>query len=97
MNLASLKSVEVWGRGLLAATISGGASGVGTGFAAIGIDPTHFNLSAGIHQTLAIAGTAALINAILGCALYLQKSPLPQEREVWSAEQREAMRANKQP
>ena len=43
---------EIWLRGMLAAVISGGANGVITGFAAIGIDPTHFNLAAGFVHTL---------------------------------------------
>ena len=95
MNLASLKSVEVWGRGLLAAAISGGANGVVTGFSAIGIDSQHFNLQAGISNTLHISEAAAILGAVLGLAFYLQKSPLPEEREVWTAEQREAAKANK--
>lgn len=96
MKLEALKSVEVWARGLVAAAVSGGAGGVLTGFAAVGIDPQHFNLQAGMGATLHIGIVAAAINAVIGIAAYLQKSPLPQEREVWSAEQREAMRA-KQP
>jgi Zn-dependent protease len=75
----SAKKVEMWLRGLIAATISGGAGGILTGLAAIGIDPQHFNLTAGWHQTLKIGLAAALINAIIGVAGYLQKSPLPEQ------------------
>ena len=70
--------VEVWLKGMLAAGVSGAAGGVMTGLAAVGIDPGHFNLQAGIGATMRI-GAAALINAVIGVAAYLQKSPLPGE------------------
>jgi hypothetical protein len=71
--------VEIWLKGLLAAAISGAAGGVLTGLAAVGIDPQHFNLQTGIGATMRIGAAAALINAIIGVAAYLQKSPLPEE------------------
>ena len=74
-----MKRLEIWLRGIVAAAISGGAGGVLTGFAAVGIDPQHFNLQAGIGATLRIGAAAALINAVIGVAAYLQKSPLPNE------------------
>jgi hypothetical protein len=64
---------------MLAAAISGAAGGVLTGLAAVGIDPQHFNLQTGTSATLRIAAAAALINAVIGVAAYLQKSPLPNE------------------
>jgi Zn-dependent protease len=70
---------EIWLKGMLAAAISGAAGGILTGFAAVGIDPQHFNLQAGMGATFRIALAAALINAVIGVAAYLQKSPLPQE------------------
>ena len=70
--------IRLWLKGLLAAAISGAAGGVLTGFAAVGIDPQHFNLQAGMAATLHIGEAAALINAIIGVAAYLQKSPLPE-------------------
>ena len=76
MNLTRL---ELWLRGILAAAISGGAGGVLTGLAAVGIDPQHFNLQAGMAATLRIGGASALINAVIGVSSYLQKSPLPEE------------------
>lgn len=76
MNIDRLK---IWLKGIFAAAISGGAGGVLTGFAAVGIDPQHFNLQAGIGSTLRIGVAAALINAVIGVAAYLQKSPLPTE------------------
>ena len=74
-----MKLLEIWLKGLVAAAVSGGSGGVLTGFAAVGIDPQHFNLQAGVGATLRIAVAAALINAVIGVAAYLQKSPLPQE------------------
>jgi len=74
-----MKRVEVWLKGMIAAAISGAAGGVLTGLAAVGIDPQHFNLQAGAGATLRIAAAAALINAIIGVAAYLQKSPLPND------------------
>ena len=71
--------LRIWLKGMVAAAVSGGAGGVLTGFAAVGIDPQHFNLQAGIGATLRIAAAAALINAVIGVAAYLQKSPLPSE------------------
>ena len=68
---------HIWLKGIVAAAISGGAGGVLTGFAAVGIDPQHFNLQAGIGATLRIGVAAALINSVIGVAAYLQKSPLP--------------------
>ena len=68
---------KIWLKGIVAAAISGAAGGVLTGFAAVGIDPQHFNLQAGVAATMHIAEAAALINAVIGVAAYLQKSPLP--------------------
>lgn len=62
---------------MLAAAISGASGGILTGFAAVGIDPQHFNLQAGIGSTMRIGLAAAVINAVIGVAAYLQKSPLP--------------------
>jgi hypothetical protein len=76
-----MKRFELWLKGIVAAAISGAAGGVLTGFAAVGIDPQHFNLQAGAGATLRIAAAAALINSAIGVAAYLQKSPLPDERE----------------
>ncbi len=68
---------RTWIKGMLAAGIAGGANGVITGFAAVGIDPEHFNLQAGLRSTLTIAGISALMSAIIGVAAYLKQSPVP--------------------
>lgn len=70
---------QLWLKGLLAAAIAGAANGVITGFAAVGIDPSHFNLQAGFRNTLAIAGVSAVMSALIGVAAYLKQSPLPAE------------------
>jgi hypothetical protein len=70
-----MHSFEVWAKGLVAAAIAGAANGVITGFAAVGIDPGHFNLQAGLRSTLALAG----VSAVIGAAAYLKQSPLPPE------------------
>jgi len=77
-----LTRTEIWLRGILAAAISGASGGVMTGLAAVGIDPAHFNLQQGIGATAKIGGAAALINAVIGVAAYLQKSPLPEQVET---------------
>jgi hypothetical protein len=73
---------ETWLKGIAAAAIAGGANGVITGFAAVGIDPMHFNLQAGLHSTLAIAGVSAIMSSIIGVAAYLKQSPLPNESGI---------------
>jgi len=80
--MSGWSNFAVWWRGLTAAGIAGGANGVITGFAAVGIDPEHFNLQAGLHATLVIAGVSALMSAIIGVAAYLKQSPLPQEAVI---------------
>jgi hypothetical protein len=74
-----MSRLGIWVRGIVAAAISGAAGGVLTGFAAVGIDPQHFNLQSGMGATFRIGAAAALINAVIGVAAYLQKSPLPQD------------------
>src|ERR1700688_3921454 len=80
--MSAWSNFQVWWRGLLAAAVAGGANGVITGFAAVGIDPTHFNLQAGLHSTLAIAGVSAMMSSIIGVAAYLKQSPLPNETGI---------------
>jgi hypothetical protein len=77
-----MHNLELWAKGLLAAAIAGAANGVITGFAAVGIDPTHFNLQAGLRPTLAIAGVSAVMSGIIGVAAYLKQSPLPADDQT---------------
>lgn len=78
----SMYGLELWLKGLLAAAIAGAANGVITGFAAVGIDPTHFNLQSGLKATLAIAGVSALMSGLIGVAAYLKQSPLPADQQT---------------
>jgi len=68
---------ELWLKGIFAAAIAGAANGIITGFAAVGIDPSHFNLQAGFGNTMSIAAVSAAMSAIIGVAAYLKQSPLP--------------------
>lgn len=68
-----MKKIETWLKGILAAAISGAAGGVMTGLAAVGVDPGHFNLQAGLGATFRIGVAAALINSVIGVAAYLQE------------------------
>ncbi len=61
---------ELWGRGLIAAGISGAAGSVGL----IIIDPLHFNLFQG-GATELLEG--ALVFAVVGAANYLKEHPDP--------------------
>ena len=74
-----MTKMHIWIRGIMAAAISGASGGVLTGFAAVGIDPQHFNLQAEIGATLRSGMAAAVINAVIGVAAYMQKSPLPED------------------
>ena len=76
-----MNSLELWAKGLFAAGVAGAANGVITGFAAVGIDPQHFNLRAGLKPTLGIAGVSAVMSGIIGVAAYLKQSPLPATNE----------------
>jgi hypothetical protein len=73
---------EAWAKGIVAAAIAGSANGIITGFAAVGIDPMHFNLQAGLRATLAIAMVSATMSGIIGVAAYLKQSPLPPDSRV---------------
>ena len=42
-----MNRLQIWLKGMFAAAVSGGAGGVMTGLAAVGIDPQHYNLQSG--------------------------------------------------
>lgn len=60
-----------WLRGLIGATIGGGANSI----SAMVIDPEAFNFGAKWKHTIALTVVSALISA----ALYLKQSPLPDD------------------
>lgn len=62
-----------WLRGLIGATISGGAAAIASGVAASQLDKSHD------INVLALMGYTALISAIISLAKYLQTSPVPAE------------------
>lgn len=72
-------NVKRWLRGWVGAAISAAASAVSTGLSGIALAPEHFNLGAGLHETLKLVAAGAAIQAILGAALELKKSPLPED------------------
>ena len=72
-----MRSLEVWFKGIAAAAISGAANGTVNGFCAMGIAPDRFNLQAQFRNTLVLVGVSAVFGALLGLALYLKQSPLP--------------------
>ena len=71
-----MSALGIWVRGLLAAFISGGASGVTGGITASMIDPKNFNLSDQLTHTLTLIGVTFVVSGILGTCAYLAKSPL---------------------
>lgn len=79
-----------WFMGLMAALITGGAGSITTTGAAGWIAPESFNMAGGMHKTLLLFGTSFIINGVLGAAAYLKQSPVPQERDIWTDEQRAA-------
>lgn len=70
-------SVEIWLHGLVGAFIGGGAGAVSSGFGAVMVDPSHFNLAAGLGHTLKLMLVVALVNGVVTMAAYLKQSPVP--------------------
>jgi hypothetical protein len=62
-----------WVRGVVGAAVSGGAASIGSGFAAMKIDPAHdLNI-------FALMGWTFLFSAIISLAKFLQLTPVPAE------------------
>ena len=66
----------------MAAAISGASGGVLTGFAAAGIDPQHFNLQAGIGETMRIGLAAAVILPLALAVLPVLFTPAERPRAI---------------
>ncbi len=81
-----MKSAKVWLLGLLAAFITGGASGIVSGFTATAIDPSAFNWTNQLTHTLQLMLLTFIVSGIIGAAAYLRQSPIP--REQWTATER---------
>lgn len=69
--------VKLWLKGLAAALIGGASAGITAGFAAAGVAPDSFNLSAGLPALFKLAGACAIVNSVLSMAAYLKQSPIP--------------------
>jgi hypothetical protein len=65
-----------WFRGLMGATISGGAGAFGSGTAEIYLDPKHV-ATEGLHHVFALMGMTFLISAVISLLKFLQTSPVP--------------------
>lgn len=72
-------NVKRWLRGWVGAAISAAASAVSTGLSGIALAPEHFNLGAGLDETIKLIALGAAVQAVLGAALELKKSPLPED------------------
>jgi hypothetical protein len=81
-----MKNLKIWLLGILAAFISGGASGVVAGVTATGIDPASFNWTTQLGNTFILMGIVFVISGVLGVAAFLRQSPLP--RTIWTPEER---------
>ncbi len=75
------RSMRQWLRGWLGAAIAAAASTISTGLSVIVIDPNTFNLGTGFHNVVKAVGISAAVQAAVGAALFLSKSPLPPEDE----------------
>ena len=72
--------LDSWVRGLLSAGISGGASAITGGIVVTGVDPQHYNFSAGKFWIL--VGTLFIVNAVVSMAKFLQAHPIPDIKTV---------------
>lgn len=63
---------RVWLHGLVAATITGAASGIGAVVGSLAI-------GTGLKHALEIALASAVLSGIVGAAAYLKQSPVPPE------------------
>lgn len=68
-----------WLHGLAAAFIGGGSSAVSAGFSAVMMDPTKFNLSTGMLDTLKMMLVTFFISGAITAFAYLKQSPIPPE------------------
>lgn len=79
-----MKTWQVWLHGLVAATVSGTAGGIGTvvGSLAVGDNLLH---------GLKVAGVGAIFSGIIGAAAYLKQSPVP---PGWDGAERRSRNGN---
>ncbi len=65
-----MKNWKNWLRGLISAVIGGAANSI----TVMIVDPQSFNMEDGLGKV----GSVALISAVIAAAMYLKKSPLPE-------------------
>ena len=70
--MQKINTLSVWVHSIVAAAITGLATGVSVSIA----DPTHFNFS---HDGFAATCRVSCVSAILGVAAVLKQSPLPSD------------------
>jgi hypothetical protein len=66
-----------WLVGIWRAIITGGTGGVISGFASMGIDPEHFNLTTGLGHVFRLAGIMFVAMAFVHLVLFLNTHPAP--------------------
>lgn len=83
---------NTWLYGLVSGFIGGGATAITSSMVLPAIDGKDFNFSSGLHNMLVVCGTLFVVHGVITAAAYLAKSPLPQQKEIWTEEQRDAYR-----
>lgn len=73
--------LRIWLHGLVAATISGGASAVTAAFSAQIVAPKEFNMANKFGHTIELMAAMFVINALIGMMAYLKQSPIPPDAE----------------
>lgn len=68
-----------WVEGIWRSIVTGGTSGIISGFASMGIDPEHFNLknSVGLHDLFVMSGAMFGAMAFVHIVLFLNTHPAP--------------------
>lgn len=68
---------STWFLGIMRSTIQGGAGGVIAGLLSMGIDPQHFNLTAGLSHVLEMVGGMFVLQGIFALCTFLQTHGAP--------------------
>lgn len=82
MSESTLRKIEIWVYGIVAAFVGGGASAVTATVTASMIAPEKFNIHEQLGNFLTLAGFTFLVNGILSTAAYLKQSPLPKIDDI---------------
>lgn len=72
-----------WIRGVIGATVSGGASAVGAGFGTIIIDPKDFNVfDGGASHLFLVMAVCFAFSSLISLMKFLSTHPIPDEIEA---------------